>query len=314
MAPERRQPRVAGRGPGCGQRDAQQDGGLDSVLPTTLSLIPVDDTLAQIEPLYFLDYAIFTGAVRHYASGTLEEAFKADPNPLRRRLHFVNLVKEEYAAYEDAGAMLKALLDYRAGKVAIPLQTLIDFKARDVHLAEVFGAYGVDSGEALWRALRLEDWIPDRWQEWFPDLNLEKALRLACSFFVEDCVQNQKRHGIVAYNKIKHGLLVTPSARQYQSNLPDAPGAIFPSLPADREASGKPYGILAFDPSDEQIENRHAAIEFVQCGLRLFAGLYVVWRYPDALERRGLANPRRLFACQEFTDVRHLIEEVTKKK
>jgi hypothetical protein len=106
-------------------------------------MTPVDETLVQIEPLYFLDYAIFTGAVRHYASRTLEEAFKADPNPLRRRLHFVNLVKEEYAAYEDAGAMLKAFLDYRANKVAIPLQTLIGFKARDVQLAEVFGVYGV---------------------------------------------------------------------------------------------------------------------------------------------------------------------------
>jgi hypothetical protein len=209
--------------------------------------------------------------------------------------------------------MLKAFLDYRANKVAIPLQTLIDFKPRDVQLAEVFGAYGISSGEALWQALKLQDWIPDRWQEWFPDLNLEKALRLACSFFVEDCVQNQKRHGVVAYNKIKHGLLVTPSARQYKSDLPDAPGMIFPSLPADRKASGKAYGIQAFDPSDQQIENRHAAVEFVQCDLRLFAGLYVVWRYPDVLASRGI-DPRRLFACQEFTDVRHLIEEVTKKK
>src|SRR5881396_459532 len=110
----------------------------------------MDETLAQIEPLYFLDYALFTGAVRHYASRTLEEAFKADPNDRRRRLHFVNLVKEEYAAYEDAGAMLKAFLDYRASKVLLPLQTLIDFKARDVQLAELFGAYGVSTGEALW--------------------------------------------------------------------------------------------------------------------------------------------------------------------
>jgi len=277
-------------------------------------MTPVDETLAHIEPLYFLDYALFTGAVRHYASRTLEEAFKADPNDRRRRLHFVNLVKEEYAAYEDTGAMLKAFLDYRSSKVPLPLQTLIDFKPRDVQLAEMFGAYGVGSGEALWRALRLEDWIPNRWQDWFPDLNLEKALRLACNFFVEDCLQNQKRHGIVAYNKIKHGLLVTPSARQYLAHLPDAPGAIFPSLPADRAASGKPYAIQAFDPSDEQIENRHAAVEFVQCNLRLFAGLYVVWRYPEILQGRGIADPRRLFACQEFSDVRHLIEEVTKKK
>jgi hypothetical protein len=118
----------------------------------------------------------------------------------------------------------------------------------------------------------------------------------------------------VAYNKIKHGLLVTPSARQYRSDLPDAPGAIFPSLRADREASGKPYGIVAFDLSDQQIENRHAAVEFVQCNLRLLAGLYIVWRYPEVLKGRGIADPRTLFACQEFKDVRHLIEEVTKKK
>jgi len=277
-------------------------------------MTPLDETLAQIEPLYFLDYAIFTGAVRHYASRTLEEAFKADPRPLRRRLHFVNLVKEEYAAYEDAGAMLKALLDYRTGTVANPLQTLIDFKPRDVQLAEMFRAYGVDSGEGLWAALKLKDWLPNRWQEWFPDLNLEKALRVACTFFVADCVQNQKRHGIVAYNKIKHGLLVTPSARQYLAHLPDAPGAIFRSLSEDRQASGKPYAIQAFESSDEQIENRHTAIEFVQCNLRLFAALYVVWRYPDALKKRGITDPRSLFACQEFSDVRHLIDEVTKKK
>jgi len=82
------------------------------------------ETLAQLDPLYFLDYAVFTGAVRQYASKTLEEAFRADPNPLRRRLHLLNLVKEEYAAYEDAGAVLNAFLDYREGKVEVPIASL----------------------------------------------------------------------------------------------------------------------------------------------------------------------------------------------
>jgi hypothetical protein len=35
------------------------------------------DTLTQFDPLFFLDYALFTGSVRHYASHILEEAFKA---------------------------------------------------------------------------------------------------------------------------------------------------------------------------------------------------------------------------------------------
>ena len=70
----------------------------------------LEEVLARVEPIYFLDYALFTGAVRHYASVTLEAAFKTDPHPLRRRLHFVNLLKEEYAAYEDVGAFLGAFL------------------------------------------------------------------------------------------------------------------------------------------------------------------------------------------------------------
>jgi hypothetical protein len=70
---------------------------------------------------------------------------------------------------------------------------------------------------------------------------------------------------------------------------------------------------IVIDLSDQQIENRQAAVEFVQCDLRLLAGLYIVWRYPEVLRGRGI-DERKLFSCQEFSDVRHLIEEVTKKK
>jgi aspartyl-tRNA(Asn)/glutamyl-tRNA(Gln) amidotransferase subunit B len=270
-------------------------------------------TLAELEPLYFLDYSLFTGAVRHYASRTLEDAFKQDPNPIRRKLHFVNLVKEEYAAYEDTGAMLKALLDYRAGRVTLPLTVLIDFKARDVELVRVFESHKVASGEALWEALRLQEWIPTEWTNWLPHLDLKKALRLACKFFVEDCAQNQKRPGIVAYNKIKHGLMVVPSARTYLREQPDGPAAIFPN-PRDEDKASKPYELYGFDPTDSQIENRHASIEFVQCNLRLLSGLYVSWRYPASLPARGFADMRELALSDSWYDVRHLIGEVTAKK
>lgn len=107
---------------------------------------------------------------------------------------------------------------------------------------------------------------------------------------------------------------MVPSGRQYKANLPDGPAVIVPTSPEDLAASSKPYLVYGFDPTDAQIENRHAAIEFVQCNLRLLAGLYVVWRYADALGSRGFAESKSLFASETFTDVRHLIGEVTAKK
>ncbi len=66
--------------------------------------------------------------------------------------------------------------------------------------------------------------------------------------------------------------------------------------------------------SDEAIQARYSLIEFIQCNLRLLAGLYVTWRYPDFLKGRGVADPQELFGCRKFCDVPHLIEQVTLKK
>ncbi len=41
-----------------------------------------------------------------------------------------------------------------------------------------------------------------------------------------------------------------------------------------------------------QCENRQGAFEFVQCDLRLFGGLYVVWRYPAVLVAVLVASAR----------------------
>lgn len=272
------------------------------------------DTLAQLDPLYFLDYALFTGSVRHYASRILEEAFKADPNPARRRLHLVNLVKEEYAAYEDAGAILNALLDYRRGKVAVPFASLMAFRPGDVELSTMFQGQKVASGDDLYAALAIDEWVPGQWTEWFPHLDLRKALRLACRFFFEDCVQNQKKYGVIAYNKIKHGLMLVPSGRAYRDHLPDSPAAIF-STPAEQQKEGKPpYIAYGFPSDDSQIEQRHTSIEFVQCNLRLITALYVVWRYPEVPRARGFSDAKGLFESDQFHDVRHLVGEVTAKK
>lgn len=270
--------------------------------------------LARVEPLYFLDYALFTGAVRHYASTTLEAAFKADPHPFRRRLHFVNLLKEEYAAYEDVGAVLNAFLEYMQGAATLPLASLLEYRPRDVALAEMFERHKLSAGQQLFDALKLGEWIPADWPKWFPHLDPHKSLRLACNFFFDDCSRNQKKHGIVAYNKIKHGLLVVPSGKQYVPNLPDAPAVLFPTDTKHPGAKSSPFTVYGFVSDDSQIEERHKVIEFVQCNLRLLAALYVTWRYPGALADRGIADPKGLFERDELGDVRHLIGEVTAKK
>jgi len=264
--------------------------------------------------LYFLDYAIFTGAIRHYAAKTLEEAFKQDPNPQRRRLHFVNLLREEYAGYEDTGALLDAFLDYREGRLDHPIASLMTFRPAEVALAAMFESHQISSGDELYRRLRLGEWIPREWSEWFPDLDLPKSLALACRFFFEDCARNQKPYGVIAYNKIKHGLLIVPSGRAYKGgDYPDTPAALLPT-PGERQKEGAPaYSIYGFPCDDVHIEQRHASIEFIQCNLRLLSGLYVTWRYPAVLAGKGI-SPRQLFACKEFYDVRHLISEVTQKK
>jgi len=119
-------------------------------------------------------------------------------------------------------------------------------------------------------------------------------------------VQNQKRYGVIAYNKIKHGLMLVPSGRAYRDDLPDSPATIF-STPAEQQKEGKPpYILYGFPSEDTQIEQRHASIEFVQCSLRLITALYVVWRYPEVWRVRGFKDAKALFDSDQFQDIRHL--------
>jgi hypothetical protein len=178
----------------------------------------------------------------------------------------------------------------------------------------MFDGHKITSGDQLYAALKIDEWIPIGWAEWFPQLDLTKTLDVACRFFVEDCAQNQKRYGVMAYNKIKHGLMVVPSGRAYKNDLPEGPAALF-LTPAEEKKEGKPpYILYGFLSDDAQIEQRHTSIEFVQCNLRLIAALYVAARYPEVWRARGFNDAKGLFESDPFYDVRHLIGEVTARK
>lgn len=278
-----------------------------SACAMTELIIDYKNTIQQLDPLYFLDYALFTGCVRDYASRTFEEAFSNDPNSIRKPLHFVNLLKEEYAAYEDVGAFLLSFLNFKSGKASTPLETLISFRPGEANISKIFELYNIQTGKDLFGILKIEEWIPINWDSWSPDFNLKKTLTLMCDFFVEDCQKNQKKYGIRAYNKIKHGLLMVPSGKIYLPDLPEGPAMII-------KDDNKVPTLYGFEITNSDLENRYRSIHFIQCNLRLFAALYVCWKYPKHLALRNFSSPQYLFESSSFSDVQNFLKEVALKK
>ena len=271
------------------------------------------DVLTQIEPQYFVDYVRLTGIARDYVAETLRKAMEADPNDARRRLHLLGVVGQEYAAYEDAAALLKAWLDWRSGATVTPLEPLFGFKPGEARLDKVFTDFAITTGDDLLKALGVPHWLPQEWAEWFPDLDLEKTVRVACGFFAEDCRRNQKKFGVAAFNKIKHGLFVVPSARSYLPALPDAPAALIANQdPAT--AAAQPYVVYALPSDDKSLREREMSVHFVGRSLRLLACLYLLHRFPTAVKRAWGGTGHAMFLSADLADLVELVAEVTAKK
>jgi len=270
------------------------------------------DVLGQIEPQYFVDYVRLTGIARDYVSDTLRRAMEADPNDARRRLHLLGLVGQEYAAYEDAAALLKAWLDWRSGVTATPLEPLFGYRPGEARLDKVFTDFAITTGEDLLKALSVAEWLPPEWTSWFPGLDLEKTVRVACRFLAENCRRNQKKFGVAAFNKIKHGLLVVQSAQSYLSTLPDAPAALIANQdPAT--ASTHPYVVYALPADDNSLRERERSVHFTGRSLRLLACLYLLNRFPAAVAAWG-GGGHAMFLSADLADLVELVAEVTAKK
>jgi hypothetical protein len=270
-----------------------------------------EEVLRRLEPQYFLDYTLFSGVIRHHVAHSLEQAYRGAPGDVHRRLFLLGVVKEEYAAYEDLAAILLAFLRWRSGDVPLPIKPLLEYAPGEAVIDGILNDRRIATGEDLYAALRLEEWLPSGWRETFPDIDLRKALKIACTFFVLDCRRNQKHPGIKAYNKIKHGAMIVPDASLYIPTLPSTPAAIFQTL--DR-LSPNPYTLYAIPMEDEHIEERLRSINFVQVNLRLLSGLYIINRYPAALQSCGYEPPFMLLAHDLCEDVCSFLREVTAKK
>ena len=193
----------------------------------------------QLDPHFFADYALFSGMLRHYVAKSLEDLFKNDPNDAHRRLFIVGLYREEYAAYEDMGAILEALIRYRVGELAFPVEGILRYKDDKVVLDNLFRRRRIASADDLYSALGLQGCVPSNWHATHPNIDPERVLRRMCRFIVVDCQANQKRYGIDAYNRIKHGLAFVPNGNRYQESLPNSPAVVIANRQPDRTRGNK---------------------------------------------------------------------------
>ena len=265
----------------------------------------------QLDPNFFTDYARFSGAMRHYVSKTLEDSFKQDPNEIHRQLYIIGLYKEEYAAYEDMGAIVEAFIRWKLGNFRYPVEGILQYKVSQVVLETLFNKRKVKSPESLYNALGLEAWITPNWSSTYPGIDCKKVMKTMCRFIFIDCRNNQKEYGIEAYNRIKHGLAVVPYGKRYKKALPDSPAVITRN---PKPQSRDPYILWGLPMTDKALNDRATVVEFVQSTLRALAAFYVIARYPDFLANQlKISPPETLFNLPTLSDVKGFIQQASDK-
>ncbi len=146
----------------------------------------------QLDPNFFTDYALLSGAVRHYVSKTLEDSFIRDPNEIHRRLYILGLYKEEYAAYEDMGAIVGAFIRWKLGNLKHPVAGILQYTDDKVVLETLFKKQKVKSPESLYDALGLETWVTPNWPSTYPGIDCKKVMKTMCRFIFTELQKEPK--------------------------------------------------------------------------------------------------------------------------
>ena len=269
-----------------------------------------DEVHRQFDPHFFADYVLFSGTLRYYVAKSLEDLLKSDPNDVHRRFFIVGLYREEYASYEDMGAILAALIRFRKGKLKFPIEGILRYKPDSVILETLFGRNVIKSADDLYAALGLQEWIPEDWQTTYPNIDCAKVLKRMCRFIFVDCQANQKRYGIDAYNRIKHGLAFVPNGNRYLAGLPNSP-AILISNP---QPKSNPYVLLGLPMDDSKLEERAKLVEFIQSTLRALVSFYLIARYSVFLrDNRQISPASTLFKLPPLVPVKDFMQQLSEK-
>ena len=203
----------------------------------------------------------------------------------------------------------------RQGKTNSVLEILESYKPGEAVLASILDKSSAETAEKLYAALRLEEAIPAEWASWQPSLDLKKSLLLACRFFASDCRANQKKLGVAAYNKCKHGPLVIAKGDLFGTTIGPVPSMFFAN---NAKKWGEKYGtdpviVYCFASSDEEIENRERSIHVVQSSLRLFIAVLLGHMYPTEVTRRW-GSLELMWHSDRLRDVVEFVAEITVKK
>jgi hypothetical protein len=177
-------------------------------------------------------------------------------------------------------------------------------------LEGLFSRYCIKTPDDLFTALGLEAWIPADWQATYPLIDCAKVLKRMCRFMFVDCQANQKRYGIDAYNRIKHGLAFVPNGGRYLPGLPNAP-AILISNP---QPKSDPYVLLGLPMENSKLEERAKLVEFIQSTLRALVSFYLIGCYSEFLrENRKISPASKLFELPPLLSVKDFMQQLSEK-
>ena len=269
-----------------------------------------DEVHKQFDPHFFADYVLFSGTLRHYVAKSLEDLLKADPNDVHRRFYIVGLYREEYAAYEDVGVIVGALIRFQRRELKYPIEGVLRYKPDSVILGNLFSRNDVKSADDLYTALGLEAWIPTDWQSMYPRIDCIKVLKRMCRFIFLDCQANQKRYGVDAYNRIKHGLAFVPNGNRYLHGLPNAPAVLI----ANPQPHSDPYVLLGLPMDEPKLEERAKLVEFIQSTLRALVSFYLIGNYSEFLQNtRQITPASSIFGLPPLVSVRDFMVQLSEK-
>lgn len=268
--------------------------------------------LRNLEFDYLADYLCFAGQSREYVSDCLDDAFHADPTPLRRPFHVLAQVQLEYAAYEDAAAMLRSLLMFRGDPSVSIIESLEAYRPGDAVIGKVLADHSAESADQLFDKLGFQEACPADWGIWFPQLDLPKALRLGCRFFADDCAASHKALGIAAYNKSKHGPLAVQSGKVLSTQLQPEPSLFFANKWPEKYGA-MPVVVYGFPATDEKVAERSRVIHFIQRTLRLFVAT-VIGRSHAQQAQAHWGSVEVMWRSTHLRDILEFVAEITAKK
>ena len=273
--------------------------------------IPHSSVHKDMDPHFFTDYALFSGAFRHYAAKSMEIEYQRNPNDAHKRLFTIGLYREEYAAYEDMGAIVEAFIRFRAGELAHPVEGILRYKDDKVLFESLFARRQIQSADDLFTALGMLKDVEKTWRNVYPAIDCERVLRRMCRFIYIDCKTSQSLYGVEAYNRIKHGLAFLPNGKRYLQGLPDAPAVI---LANRKPQAANPYILYGLPMEGAALERRARLIEFIQSTTRALVGFYLIGRYPQFLRDDRKIDPApTLFRLAPLISVLEFLQQLNDK-